>query len=114
MRPTWNFSACSRVSTVNTDIRITITATTARINSRFRRGPMVGSSLTRIAIARARRRARRARRRGGRRRLVGRRRQRTALHELIERQVQQVVAALGVDENLRGGAEYLFQRLDVD
>src|SRR6185503_9340050 len=114
MRPTWNFKACWRVSTVNTDMRITITATTARINSKFRRGPMAQSSLTSLALARAHARAWRARRRSVRRRLLPRRRQRAALHELIERQVQQVVAALRVDQHFRGGLQYLFQGFDVD
>src|SRR6185503_17073397 len=112
MRPTWNFKACWRVSTVNTDMRITITATTARINSKFRRGPMAQSSLTRLALARAHA-ARRARRRSIRRRLLPRRRLRAALHELIERQVQQVVAAVRVDQHFRGGLQYLFQGFDV-
>src|SRR5262245_6416948 len=107
MRPTWNFTACSRVSTVNTDIRITITAITATINKRFRRGPMVGSSLPRLALARAHSRVRRARRRDGRAWLLLRCGGRAALHELVERQVQQVVAALRVDEHLGRGAKYL-------
>ena len=48
-----------------------------------------------------------------RRRRLGGRRGRAALHELVERQVQHVVAAFGVDEDLRRVPQDLFERLDV-
>ncbi len=48
-----------------------------------------------------------------RRRWLGGRLRRAALDELVERQVQEVVAALGVDQDLRRRPQDLFERFDV-
>src|SRR5574341_1965588 len=116
--PNWNTMAFWRWSTVNSTLEATSTSATRTAMT----GPRVlTSALPPLAaaqcVARARACVRRRRRLGrGALRGLGLAQPGDArlLHQLVERQVQEVPAALVVDDDLRGRGQDLLQGLDVD
>src|SRR5688572_20546683 len=118
--PSWNTIAFWRWSTVNRALDTTSasTASTATTGPRALMGDSLrpASALAPLAVAQrlagARRVGRRLRR-GARRRRLGARRARV-LHDLVERQVEQVPAAAVVHHDLAGRGEHRLHGLDVD
>src|SRR5260221_2574474 len=114
--PSWKMMAFWRWSTVNTvpETMAASTTTMATIGPKARMlavAPLAGAQ--RVARARARRR-RGVAARALRRRRLGERRRAALLHDLVERQVEQVARAAIVHHDLVGRGQDLLQGLEVD
>src|SRR5262249_39259807 len=102
-------------STANTDIRSNTATITAETKRMLTRVLMQASRSAALALAGRTWRPdraveRRRRRRGG----FGARCGRPLLGQLVERQIQHVVAVAGVDEHLRRARQHGLERLDVE
>src|SRR5690606_23126142 len=95
-------------------MRTTMTASTTAISKPFSL-ELISVSSARRPLARVRAWSRRARdRRRHGRRLALRRPALALLYQLVEGQVEQIVAALGIDQHLRRRREDLLERLEID